>query len=52
MRSTQAGTTEPAWVRYTLIAVALGFMFLFLVLRWRPCSPRHCARARTLTGKR
>ena len=32
MRSTQAGTTEPAWVRYTLIAVALGFMFLFLVL--------------------
>ncbi len=32
MRSTKAGTTEPAWVRYTLIAVALGFMFLFLVL--------------------
>ena len=32
MRSTKAGTTEPTWVRYTLIAVALSFMFLFLVL--------------------
>jgi sulfate transport system permease protein len=32
MRSTKAGTTEPAWVRYTLIAIALSFMFLFLVL--------------------
>lgn len=28
----QAGTTEAAWVRYTLIALALGFMALFLVL--------------------
>jgi sulfate transport system permease protein len=26
------GTTEPAWVRWTLLASALGFMFLFLVL--------------------
>ena len=32
MRSSRAGTTEPTWVRYTLTAVALGFMFLFLVL--------------------
>ncbi len=32
MRSTKAGTTEPAWVRYTLIGIALAFMFLFLVL--------------------
>lgn len=31
-RSARAGTTEPAWVRYTLIGVALGFIFLFLVL--------------------
>jgi sulfate transport system permease protein len=29
---TQAGTTEPAWVRWTLISIALGFIFLFLVL--------------------
>jgi sulfate transport system permease protein len=28
----KAGTTEPAWVKWTLIAVALGFVFLFLVL--------------------
>lgn len=28
----QAGTTEPAWVRRTLIATALLFMLLFLVL--------------------
>ena len=27
-----AGTTEPAWVRWSLIALALCFMFLFLVL--------------------
>ena len=27
-----SGTTEPAWVKYTLIGVALTFMFLFLVL--------------------
>jgi sulfate transport system permease protein len=31
-RSSHAGTTEAAWVRYTLLAVALVFMFLFLVL--------------------
>lgn len=31
-RNARAGTTEPAWVRYTLIAVALGFILLFLVL--------------------
>ena len=31
-RHAQAGTTEPAWVRWTLLAIALGFMFLFLVL--------------------
>ena len=24
--------TEPIWVRFTLIGIALGFMFLFLVL--------------------
>jgi sulfate transport system permease protein len=27
-----AGTTEPAWVRWVLLSLALGFMFLFLVL--------------------
>ena len=32
VRSSNAGTTEAAWVRYTLLAVALVFMFLFLVL--------------------
>ncbi len=32
IRRTQAGTTEPAWVRWTLIGIALGFIFLFLVL--------------------
>ncbi len=31
-RSSHAGTTEAAWVRYTLLTVALVFMFLFLVL--------------------
>ena len=31
-RRAQAGTTEPTWVRYSLIGVALVFMFLFLVL--------------------
>ncbi len=31
-RSAHAGTTEPIWLRYTLIGVALTFMFLFLVL--------------------
>ena len=29
---TRAGTTEPAWVRYTLIGIALAFVLLFLVL--------------------
>ena len=28
----QSGTTESTWVRWTLLAIALGFMFLFLVL--------------------
>lgn len=32
VRSAQRGTTESAWVRYTLTGVALVFMFLFLVL--------------------
>ena len=32
VRRAQAGTTEAAWVRWLLIALALGFMFLFLVL--------------------
>lgn len=32
VRNARAGTTEPAWVRYTLIGIALAFMFLFLVL--------------------
>ena len=32
IRRVQAGTTESAWVRRTLIGIALAFMFLFLVL--------------------
>ncbi len=32
IRRVQSGTTEPAWVRRTLIGMALGFIFLFLVL--------------------
>ena len=32
VRRTQAGTTEPVWVRWTLISIALGFIFLFLIL--------------------
>ncbi len=32
VRRAQAGTTEPAWVRYSLIGLALTFMFFFLVL--------------------
>ena len=32
VRRAQAGTTEPAWVRWALLTVALCFMFLFLVL--------------------
>ena len=31
-RRAQAGTTEPAWVRTTLLTIALVFLFLFLVL--------------------
>ena len=30
--SARAGTTEPTWVRWSLIALALGFVFLFLLL--------------------
>jgi sulfate/thiosulfate transport system permease protein len=32
LRSAQRGTTEAPWIRWTLIGIALGFMFLFLVL--------------------
>ena len=32
VRRAKAGTTEAAWVRYTLIGVALAFVLLFLVL--------------------
>ena len=32
VRRAQAGTTEAAWVRTTLLSVALVFLFLFLVL--------------------
>ena len=32
VRRAQSGTTEPTWVRWSLLAIALGFMFLFLVL--------------------
>ena len=32
VRRAQSGTTEPAWVRYSLIGLALTFMFFFLVL--------------------
>jgi sulfate transport system permease protein len=32
IRQTQAGTTEPAWVRGSLIGLALGFVLLFLLL--------------------
>ena len=32
VRRAQAGTTESAWVRYTLLTVALVFLLLFLVL--------------------
>jgi len=31
-RRAQAGTTESAWIRYSLIGIALVFMFLFWVL--------------------
>jgi sulfate transport system permease protein len=32
LRTAKAGTTEPLWVKWTLIGIALGFIFLFLVL--------------------
>ncbi|ALK91281.1 sulfate ABC transporter permease subunit CysW [Limnohabitans sp. 103DPR2] len=32
IRRAEAGTTESAWVRYTLIGITLIFLFLFLVL--------------------
>ncbi|MCB8747319.1 sulfate ABC transporter permease subunit CysW [Rhodoferax sp. U2-2l] len=32
VRNARAGTTEPTWVRWTLIGLALGFVFLFLLL--------------------
>jgi len=32
VRRADAGTTEPTWVRWTLIALALGLVFLFLLL--------------------
>lgn len=32
IRRAEAGTTEAAWVRYTLIGITLVFLFLFLVL--------------------
>ena len=32
IRNAKAGTTEPTWVKWSLIAIALGFIFLFLLL--------------------
>lgn len=32
IRRAQAGTTESAWVKWSLIGLALGFIFLFLLL--------------------
>jgi sulfate transport system permease protein len=32
IRQTQAGTTEPAWVRWSLLTLALGLVTLFLLL--------------------
>ncbi len=32
LRNARAGTTEPTWVKWSLISIALGFMFLFLLL--------------------
>jgi sulfate transport system permease protein len=32
VRHVQSGTTEPTWVRRSLIGLALGFVFLFLLL--------------------
>ena len=30
-KKVQAGTTEARWIRYSLIGLALTFMFLFLI---------------------
>ena len=32
IRTAKSGTTEPAWLKYTLVALALAFVALFLVL--------------------
>ena len=32
IRRAKAGTTEPTWVKWTLISLALAFIFLFLIL--------------------
>ena len=32
VRTARSGTTEPVWVKWTLIGIALSFIFLFLVL--------------------
>jgi sulfate transport system permease protein len=32
IRTARAGTTEPAWVKWSLISLALAFIFLFLIL--------------------
>jgi sulfate transport system permease protein len=32
VRTAKAGTTEPVWVKWTLIGIALSFIFLFLLL--------------------
>ena len=32
VRTARSGTTEPAWVKWTLIGIALSFIFLFLIL--------------------
>jgi sulfate transport system permease protein len=50
-RTARKGTTEAAWVRYTLIGIALLFMALFLVLPLAAVFTRRCARASTPTGK-
>ncbi len=46
--------TEAPWVRRTLIAIALVFMALFLVLPLAAvfAAPRRCARAGKPTGRR
>ena len=32
LRTARSGTTEPAWVKWSLIGIALGFIVLFLIL--------------------